>query len=127
LALDTRDSKEFLAANSVSAHLMSFRDKNSTSQIDKFLRDNSDRPNLALLNVSWARKKLAEFRDRWTDEDSKRLLGKLELRVEHAAAKWQKRDDERAAAKAAGTTKGRRKSETPGTARPAPNLDPWEG
>ena len=82
---------------------------------------------LSIRNVSWARKKLVEFRDLWTDEDSKRLLDKLALRVEHAAAKWQKRDDERAAAKAAGTTKGHRKNETQAPAAPAPNLDPWEG
>src|ERR1700730_16095879 len=80
---------------------------------------------LSVRNISWARKKLAEFRDLWPDEDSKRLLGKLELRVEHAAAKWQKRDDERAAKKIAGATKGRRKSEPPVLAPPAPDSDPW--
>jgi hypothetical protein len=81
-------------------------------------------------NVIWARKKLVEFRDLWIDEDSKRLLDKLALRVEHAAAKWQKRDDERAAAKEA--KKGWRFGRPPKTkevsapAAPAPNLDPWE-
>ena len=80
---------------------------------------------LSVRNISWARKKLVEFRDLWSDEDSKRLLGKLELRVEHAAAKWQKRDDERAAKKIAGATKGRRKQETPALAPPALENDPW--
>lgn len=77
-------------------------------------------------NIIWARKKLVEFRDRWTDEDAKRLLDKLALRVEHAAAKWQKRDDERAAAKAAGTSKRGRKQQ-PTTPAPVPpaDLDPW--
>jgi hypothetical protein len=50
---------------------------------------------LSRINISWARKKLVEFRDLWTDEDSKRLLDKLALRVEHAAVKWQRREDER--------------------------------
>jgi hypothetical protein len=82
---------------------------------------------LSVRNISWARKKLVAFRDLWPDEDSKRLLGKLELRVEHAAAKWQKRDDERAAKKAAGATKGRgrRKQETP-VAPEAPPASPME-
>jgi hypothetical protein len=78
-------------------------------------------------NIIWARKKLVEFRDRWTDEDAKRLLDKLALRVEHAAAKWQKRDDERAAAKAAGAGK-RGKKNQPITPAPVPSapLDIWE-
>jgi hypothetical protein len=82
---------------------------------------------LSRTNIMWARKKLVAFRDLWPDEDSKRLLGKLELRVEHAAAKWQKRDDERAAKKAAGATKGRgrRKQETP-VAPEAPPASPME-
>ena len=80
---------------------------------------------LSVRNISWARKKLIEFRDLWPDEDSKRLLGKLELRVEHAAAKWQKCDDERAAKKAAGATKGRAHKETSVLAPPAPDNDPW--
>jgi hypothetical protein len=75
-------------------------------------------------NIIWARKKLVEFRDRWTD-DSRRLLDKLALRVEHAAAKWQKREDARAAAKAAGTGKrGRPKNDQPTTPDP-PAIDPW--
>jgi hypothetical protein len=79
-------------------------------------------------NIIWARKQLIRFRDTWTDDDSKRLLDKLALRVEHAANKWQKRDDERAAAKAAGTSKRGKKKEptTPAADPPAPNLDPWE-
>jgi hypothetical protein len=82
-------------------------------------------------NIIWARKQLVQFRDTWTDDDSKRLLDKLALRVEHAAAKWQKRDDERAAAKVAGTGKrGRPKKDQPTTpapeAAPPPNLDIWE-
>jgi hypothetical protein len=79
-------------------------------------------------NIIWARKKLVEFRDRWTDDDSRRLLDKLALRVEHAAAKWQKRDDERAAAKAAGTGKRGRKQLpiTPTQEPPSPSIDPWE-
>ena len=78
-------------------------------------------------NIIWARKKLVGFRDTFPDEDSKRLLDKLALRVEHAASKWQKRDDERAAAKAVGATKGRSsKKEIQAPAVPAPNLDPWE-
>jgi hypothetical protein len=77
-------------------------------------------------NIIWARKKLVEFRDRWTDDDSKRLLDKLALRVEYAAAKWQKRDDERAAAKAAGTGKRGKKKEPIAPAEPPePDLDPW--
>jgi hypothetical protein len=80
---------------------------------------------LSRTNIIWARKKLVEFRDLWPDEDSKRLLGKLELRVEHAAAKWQRRDDERAAKKAAGATKGRARKQEPVPAPPAPDNDPW--
>lgn len=76
-------------------------------------------------NIIWARKKLVEFRDLWPDEDSKRLLDKLELRVEHAAAKWQKRDDERAAAKAAGATKVRRRKKDQQPTTPAPAPDIW--
>jgi hypothetical protein len=80
---------------------------------------------LSRTNIIWARKKLVEFRDLWPDEDSKRLLGKLELRVEHAAAKWQRRDDERAAKKAAGATKGRARKQEPVLAPPAPDDDVW--
>jgi hypothetical protein len=82
---------------------------------------------LSRINVSWARKKLVEFRDLWTDEDSKRLLDKLQLRVEHAAAKWQRREDERAAAKASGTKKvrGRKKDQQPTTPAPSPDTDIW--
>jgi hypothetical protein len=78
-------------------------------------------------NIIWARKKLVEFRDRWTDEDSHRLLDKLAARVEHAAAKWQKRDDERAASKAAGGTKKVRgcKQQDP-VQPPAPGSDVWD-
>jgi hypothetical protein len=78
-------------------------------------------------NIIWARKKLVEFHDTFPDEDSKRLLDKLALRVEHAAAKWQKREDERAAAKLAGQARGRgrRKQETPVLVPPAPDSDPW--
>jgi hypothetical protein len=81
---------------------------------------------LSRTNIIWARKKLVEFRDLWPDEDSKRLLGKLELRVEHAAAKWQRRDDERAAKKAAGATKGRSRKQEPVLAPPALGSDPWD-
>jgi hypothetical protein len=79
-------------------------------------------------NIIWARKQLVRFRDTWPDEDAKRLLDKLALRVEHAAAKWQKRDDERAAAKLAGTGKRSKKDKqpTPVPEPPAPHLDPWE-
>jgi hypothetical protein len=79
-------------------------------------------------NIIWARKQLVRFRDLWADDDSRRLLEKLALRVEHAAAKWQKRDDERAAAKAAGLGKrGRPKNDQPTTPAPVPpaDLDPW--
>jgi hypothetical protein len=78
-------------------------------------------------NIIWARKKLVEFRDRWTDEDAKRLLDKLVLRVEHAAAKWQKRDDERAAAKAASAGKRTKKNQptTPAPVVPV-DIDVWE-
>jgi hypothetical protein len=85
---------------------------------------------LSRTNIIWARKKLVEFRDAFPDEDSKRLLGKLELRVEHAATKWQKRDDERAAAKAAGQARGRgrRKQQTPAApeAPPASPVELWK-
>jgi hypothetical protein len=74
-------------------------------------------------NIIWARKKLVEFRDRWTDEDAKRLLDKLALRVEHAAAKWQKREDTRVMAKA---KPKQRTTPTPAPVAPAPNFDPWE-
>jgi hypothetical protein len=79
-------------------------------------------------NIIWCRKELVRSRDLWPDEDSKRLLDKLELRVEHAAAKWQKRDDERAAAKAAGQARGRgrRKQETPVLAPPASPVELWK-
>jgi hypothetical protein len=80
-------------------------------------------------NIIWARKKLVEFRDRWTDDDSRTLLDKLALRVEHAAAKWKKRDDERAAKKAAGLGKRGRKQQpaAPAPVAPPPNLeDIWE-
>ncbi len=66
---------------------------------------------LSRVNIIWARKQLVRFRDLWIDEDSKRLLDKLALRVEHAAAKWQRRDDERAAAKASGVKKRSRKED----------------
>ena len=85
---------------------------------------------LSRINISWARKKLIEFRDLWTDEDSKKLLDKLALRVEHAADKWKRRDDERAAAKAAGQARGRgrRKQETPVApeAPPVNLIDQWK-
>lgn len=77
-------------------------------------------------NIIWARKQLIRFRDTWTDDDSKRLLDKLALRVEHAANKWQKRDDERAAAKATGAGKRSRiKKDAPTTPEQPPALDPW--
>jgi hypothetical protein len=77
-------------------------------------------------NIIWARKQLVRFRDTWPDEDSKRLLDKLELRVEHAAAKWKKRDDERAALEAAGSTRGKKTHPPPTPApAPSPDLDPW--
>ena len=82
---------------------------------------------LSRTNIIWARKKLVEFRDQWPDEDSKRLLGKLELRVEHAADKWKRRDDERAAAKAAGIKKvrSRKKDQQSTTPAPAAAPDVW--
>jgi hypothetical protein len=77
-------------------------------------------------NIIWARKKLVGFRDRWTDDDSRRLLDKLALRVEHAAAKWQKRDDERAAAKLAGTHGKKKPTPLVAPVPPPKDLDPWE-
>jgi hypothetical protein len=73
-------------------------------------------------NIIWARKQLLRFRDTWPDDDAKRLLDKLEVRVEHAAAKWKKRDDERAAAKTTGQTKKQKPTPTP----IVPTHDPWE-
>jgi hypothetical protein len=79
-------------------------------------------------NIIWARKQLIRFRDTWPDDDAKRLLDKLELRVEHAAAKWQKRDDERAAKRLLSGGKRAKKDKQPTAApeAPPPSIDPWE-
>jgi hypothetical protein len=81
---------------------------------------------LSRIQISFARKRLVELRDLFPDEAAQALFEKLEHRIERARAKWQKREDERAAAKTAGTTKGRSKKEIQAPAAPAPNLDPWE-
>jgi hypothetical protein len=79
---------------------------------------------LSRIQISFARKRLVELRDLFPDEAAQALFEKLEIRIQRAQTKWQKRDDERAAAKAAGgAKKGRRKSETP--APVAPDNDPW--
>jgi hypothetical protein len=81
---------------------------------------------LSRIQISFARKRLVELRDLFPDEAAQALFEKLETRIERARAKWQKREDDRAAAKVAGTTKRRSKTETPAPAASAPNVDPWE-
>ena len=83
---------------------------------------------LSRIQISFARKRLVELRDLFPGEAAQGLFDKIETRIERAQAKWQKRDDERTAAKLAGQARGRgrRKQEVPAPAAPAPTLDPWE-
>jgi hypothetical protein len=82
---------------------------------------------LSRIQISFARKRLVELRDLFPDEAAQSLFEKLEVRILRAQAKWQKREDDRAAAKAAGQARGRgrRKQETPAQEPPAPENDPW--
>ena len=80
---------------------------------------------LSRIQISFARKRLVELRDLFPDEAAQSLFEKLETRIERAQAKWKKRDDERAAKKAAGATKGRGKKDIPALAPPAPDDDVW--
>jgi hypothetical protein len=79
---------------------------------------------LSRIQIAFARKRLVELRDLFPDEAAQALFEKLETRIERARAKWQKREDERAAAKLAGTKKVRGKKE-PAPAPLAPEKDVW--
>jgi hypothetical protein len=82
---------------------------------------------LSRIQISFARKRLVQFRDMFPgDEAAQALFEKLENRIQRAQTKWQKREDERAAAKAAGTKKVRgRKKEDQQPTTPAAPPDIW--
>jgi len=85
---------------------------------------------LSRIQISFARKRLVELRDLFPGEAAQSLFEKLETRIERATAKWRKREDERAAAKAVGQARGRGrpKQDTPvAPAAPPVNLiDQWK-
>jgi hypothetical protein len=65
-----------------------------------------------------------EMSDAWTDKDQLEMIDQLRTRQARAWKKWEARIAEKQA-KAASTTKGRRKKETPAQAPPAPENDVW--
>ena len=81
---------------------------------------------LSRMNVIWLGKRIHEMIERWVEPDQREMLDRLSDRQARAWKRWEARIAEKQAAKAAGTTKGRSKTETPAPAAPAANVDPWE-
>jgi hypothetical protein len=76
-------------------------------------------------NVILCGKFINEMADNWTSPDQLEMIEQLRERQARSWKRWEKRIAEKQAAKAAGTTKGRRKNETPAQAPPAPENDVW--
>jgi hypothetical protein len=74
-------------------------------------------------NVILCGKFINQMADTWTGRDQMEMIDQLRQRQARSWQRWQKRIEEKQA-KAAGTTKGRRKSE-PAQAPPAPENDVW--
>jgi hypothetical protein len=77
-------------------------------------------------NVILCGKFINQMGDTWTGRDQMEMIDQLRERQARSWKRWEKRIEEKQAAKAAGTTKGHNKKETPAPVAPAPNLDPWE-
>jgi hypothetical protein len=79
---------------------------------------------LSRVNCIWLGKRVHEMVERWAEPDQREMLDRLQDRHSRAWKRWEARIAEKQA-KAAGTTKGRRKNETPVLAPPAPEDDVW--
>lgn len=66
-----------------------------------------------------------EMQDRWTASDQLPKIAELSERHAKAWARWQRRIEERAAQKAAGST-SRKKTKPTSTPSTAPTVDVWE-
>jgi hypothetical protein len=80
---------------------------------------------ISRMNVIWLGKRVHEMIERFTDQDQRDMLDRLQERHARAWKRWEARIAEKQAAKAAGATKRRSKTEAPVQAPPAPENDPW--
>jgi hypothetical protein len=78
--------------------------------------------------VIWLGKAINEMSDVWPEQAQQEMIETLRERQARAWKRWETRIAERAAAKAAGTSKRSRKQQppTPAPEAPPPSIDPWE-
>ena len=76
-------------------------------------------------NVILCGKFINQMADTWMSKDQLEMIDALRERQARSWKRWEKRIEEKAAKKAAGATKGRRKSETPAPLAPANENDTW--